>query len=742
MNILDTSRRGTILNQAPPFETAAPAGGAATAESQPVVANLVSIVRRQKWVILGCVVGALLLGVAVTMLMTPLYTAAATIEIQRETGNIAGTEDSEEQSRQASLDQEFYQTQYGLLEARSLAEAVALDLRLVDDPAFFEMFDPGEAGEWFVDGRLAAGASTREERARVAGEILLGQISVEPERQSRLVRLEFTSPDPALSKRVVDSWSENFVEQTLERRFDATSYAREFLEERLGQLRTRINESEQQLVDYAARQGIVNLPSNAVGGVQSAGTVERSLIAEDVVALNRELAQATADRIEAQSRLSGAGASTTESLDNLAIGRMRERRAELAADHARLMTQFEPEYPPAAALQSQLDEIDQAISREEGRVSRTLQETYRAANAREAALQARLEGLKGGLVDERRRSIQYNIIEREVDTNRQLYDALLQRYKEIGVAGGVGINNISVVDQAELPSVPSSPNLLLNLGLALLLGAGLGIAAALVLEQLDEGVADPSETMQLLGAPLLGTVPVDADNDPVHSLDDPKSVLSEAYLSLRTSLSFATDHGVPKSFAVTSTRPAEGKSTTSVALARALARSNVRTLLVDGDMRSPSLHSLFEVKNRLGLSNFLSGTEDLEELVHATPVANLSLMTAGPQPPNAAELLSSERFRHLLQLLGTRFDHIVVDAPPVLGLADAPLIGNAVEGVVFVLEAHGTKKGSARVAISRLRAAHAQVIGGVITKFDAQKASYGYGYDYGYGYSYGDKKGS
>jgi capsular exopolysaccharide synthesis family protein len=246
--------------------------------------------------------------------------------------------------------------------------------------------------------------------------------------------------------------------------------------------------------------------------------------------------------------------------------------------------------------------------------------------------------------------------------------------------------------------------------------------------------------MQLLGAPLLGTVPVDADNDPVHSLDDPKSVLSEAYLSLRTSLSFATDHGVPKSFAVTSTRPAEGKSTTSVALARALARSNVRTLLVDGDMRSPSLHSLFEVKNRLGLSNFLSGTEDLDELVHTTPVANLSLMTAGPQPPNAAELLSGERFRHLLQLLGTRFDHIVVDAPPVLGLADAPLIGNAVEGVVFVLEAHGTKKGSARVAISRLRAAHAQVIGGVITKFDAQKATYGYGYDYGYGYSYGDKK--
>jgi capsular exopolysaccharide synthesis family protein len=701
-------------------------------ERAPMLAQLLSILRRRKWIILGAITAALLVGLLVTLLTTPLYTASATLEIRREGNSFVDVQGAEPKA--AFIDQEFYQTQYGLLRARSLAERVATDLRLYDDQRFFETFSAPQAGTWFENGRPLPGASTRDERIRVAGDILIDNLTVSPERLSRLVVISFTSPDPALSKRVVDAWSANFIQQTLERRFEATSYARRFLEQRLQQLRGRIDQSERQLVDYASREGIVNLPATGRGEGGAAQGGERSLIAEDLVALNQELAQAIADRMRAQSRLSSSAGTATESLQYGAIGSLRQRRAELAAEYARLMTQFEPQYPAALALQTQLQQIDRAISREEARVQSSLREAYQSSVTRERSLQSRVDQLKAGMLDLRRRSIQYNIIQRDADTNRQLYDALLQRYKEIGVAGGVGVNNIVLVDTAELPQRPSSPSIPLNMALALMLGALAGVGGALALEQIDEAFADPTEVQEALGLPLLGTVPRISSGDPLSELNDRKSPLSEAYFSVHTSLAFSTDHGVPKSCAVTSTRPGEGKSTTSYAIARALARANQRTLLVDADMRSPSIHHFLGIANESGLSNYLTGSDDLAALVTRTTHDGLYAMTAGPQPPSAAELLSSDRFDKLVKELSERFDNVVFDAPPIMGLADAPLIGSRVEGIIYVVETHGTKRSLARLAIARLSAANAQIIGAVLTKFDAKRASYGYGYDYGYGY--------
>ena len=223
--------------------------------------------------------------------------------------------------------------------------------------------------------------------------------------------------------------------------------------------------------------------------------------------------------------------------------------------------------------------------------------------------------MKGGILDLRRRSIQYNIFQREVDTNRQLYDGLLQRYKEIGVAGGVGVNNVSVVDVADVPERPSSPRIYLNLMLSLVFGLVLGSLAALALEQIDEAVADPEEIERNLGLPLLGAVPKSLDTDPIASLADRKSDLVEAYLAVQTNLQFSTEHGVPQSLAVTSTRPAEGKSTTALALATMLSRAGKRVILIDGDMRSPSVHHFAGVPNSKGLSNYLSGSDDIKSLI-------------------------------------------------------------------------------------------------------------------------------
>ena len=705
----------------------------AEADETSFVAHYLRIALRWRWVILGVIGAAMLLGLIATFLMTPQYTAVSTIEIARESGQVTDFQGVEREAGVA--DQEFYQTQYGLLRARSLAERVASQLRLIDNPAFFDMF--GEHDEDAPEFQLANGrypASGRPERRRVAGQILLDNLGIEPARLSRLVDISFTSPDAEFSARVSNAWAENYIESNLERKVQATSYGRQQLQEQLTEFKSRLDASQRQLVDYASRQGIINLPA----GQSSSGgpTQERSIVADDLAALNEALADATADRIQAEARArqqSGSG-TAIEALTNPAINQLRQRRAELAAEYQQLMVRFEPGYPAAEALQAQIAQLDGSIAREEGRVSSSLQANYRAALQREQTLLARVNGLKADFLDLRRRSIQYNIFQQEVDTNRVLYDGLLQRFKEIGIAGGIGVNNIAIVDPANVPQFPSSPRLMINLLLSILAGLALGVTLALLLEQLDETIADPAEVDRRLGLPLLGVVPKMRDEEPRDALLDRKSDLVDAYLAVQTNLGFTTEHGVPRSFAVTSTRPAEGKSTTALALATTLARGHRKVILVDGDMRSPSVHHLGGVDHENGLSNFLAGEDSLEGMTFEMADLGITAMSAGPIPPNAAELLTGNRLGVLIERLLEIYDHVVIDSPPVMGLADAPLIASRVEGVIYVVQSHGIRSKVIKTALGRLRNSHARIFGSVLTKFEARKAQYGYGYEYGYDY--------
>ena len=698
----------------------------------PAIRRYMRIAVRWRYVIMGITVACVVLGLIVTLLMTPKYTAESTVEISRESDRVTNIQGVD---RDASVaDQEFYQTQYGLLRSRSLSERVATQLRLVDDSKFFEMFGASRDEPAF---QLTAGrypVTGRAIRTRVAGEVLLDHMGVTPTRLSRLVDIRFTSPDPAFSTRIANAWAENFIQTNLERKVQATSYGRNMLQTQLAQTKDRLDASQRQLVAYASAQRIINLP--AQGGSDGRGTSERSIVADDLAALNTALNQAVADRIQTEARYQQAGRSgaSTEALRNVAINNLRQRRAELAAEYQRLMTQFEPGYPSARAVQSQMDQLDRSISREENRVSGSLEADYREALGRERSLQAKVDGLKSSYLDLRRRSIQYNIYQQEVDTNRALYDGLLQRFKEIGVAGGVGVNNISIVDPADVPQKPSSPRLFLNLALSLIVGLALGGLTAFALEQVDEAIADPAEVERRLGLPLLGTVPKLDHGTPKEALQDRKSDLVDAYLAIQTNLAFATEHGVPRSFAVTSTRPAEGKSTTSMALATTLARAQRKVILIDGDMRSPSIHHLGGVDHNRGLSNYLSGQEDIETMTFQMADLGITAMSAGPIPPNAAELLTGNRLSELINRLLEEFDHVVIDSPPVMGLADAPLIASRVEGVIYAVESHGIRSSMVKTALGRLASANVRVFGGVLTKFEARKAHYGYGYDYGYGY--------
>jgi capsular exopolysaccharide synthesis family protein len=404
------------------------------------------------------------------------------------------------------------------------------------------------------------------------------------------------------------------------------------------------------------------------------------------------------------------------------------------------MVQFEPDYPVARGIAEKLRAIDVALARETKRISGSRQQEYREAMARESELRDRVTRLKQQLDTQQRASIQYAVFQREADTNRQLYDALLQRYKEIGIAGITGISNIAVVESAQVPSAPSAPNLRINLVLALLVGVVLAAVTVFGLEQIDECVRVPGQVQAELKTALLGTIPT-AEEDFEAELQDVKSLVYEAYFSVRSNLSFTTSHGFPRTLMVTSSQPGEGKSSTSLALAIVLGRTDKRVLLVDGDLRSPSVHDLVHCENIAGVSNVLSGDDDWRSLVRETALKNVSVLTSGPVPPSAAELLSGDRLAMMLAQWSQSYDHVIIDSPPVLGLTDAPLLSRAVEGSIFVVESHGIAIRAIRASLARLHMVHAHVFGVVLTKVAQHRSGYGYGGGYGYGYGrhYGEQ---
>lgn len=701
-----------------------------SAQQTPILVQYWQVVLRHKIAIAAILSVCVAVGVIVTLLMTPYFTSTSRIEISREQESVTNVE-GVTSSDGAGPNLEFYQTQYSLLESRSLAERVVRARNLASKDDFFETFGvvPSDSG-FLTETPRTQSAAQRNERLKLATDLLQEHISVSPIRGSSLVDVSFESPNSLLSAEVANAWIEQFISSNLDRRFNSTADARKFLEEQLAELKQRLEDSERSLSGYADNKEIITLSSEQTADGKTVS--QKTLASSNLESLNAELAQATADRIVAESE-ARQRSGNKNALANAALNSLREERAKAQAEYAKLMVQFEPEYPAAKAIESQISALNASIAAEEARSRTGTSARYSEAVEREQKLQRQVDRLKSQFSGERRDSIQYNIFQREVDTNRQLYDGLLQRYKEIGVAG-VGTNNISVVDRAQPAKSPSSPELLLNVALSILAGLGLAAAYLFVMEQIDQTVNDPGDLKSKFGIASLGSIPDFEKEDVLECLTDKKSTAWEAYLSIRTSLSFLTDHGVPRSFLLTSTRPNEGKSTSSLALAAVLAGTGKRILLIDGDMRNPSLHKMIGIENIAGLSNNLSGTDDLAQLIHQKTSFGFDTMTAGPIPPNAAELLSSTRMQELVTKLGESYDTVIIDAPPVLGLADIPLLANAVEGVIFTIEAGAVKMRGIQSAIERVQSSRAHIFGGIVTKLPQQHADYSYGYAYQYSY--------
>lgn len=684
------------------------------------------------WIlIVACVGGCIVAGIGITLLMTPIYKAATTVQIEREATKVLDMQDVQpvEQAMEA---ERFMRTQIDLIMSRSLAIRVADKLGLIRDDSFLQRMRIKPAvGDFTVE-------EARDIRRNQVLQTLLKNLSVESNRSSRIVQINFQSPDSALAAKLANSFAENYIGANLDRRFESTAYARDFLERRLAQTKARLEESERQTIAYSGQQQLIDASEGE--GTQVRGP--RSLTTANLVQLNSAYSTARAERLEAEERWDQARRgnvfSQPEVLANQAILLLTQKRAELSAEYQEKGKVFKADYPTMMSLAAQITELDNQIKREAGNIRSSIQTAYAVARQQEDSLARDVRRLKAATLDEQNRSIRFNILRREADTNRVLYDALLQRYKEIGLAGGVVANNLSIVDRAEPPTTASSPKTSINLALALLGGLLLGLLLAIGRERFDDTVRTPDDLREKIGLPLVGVVPVLPNNTtPAEALADIRSDMSEAYYSIRTSLQFTTSHGVPPTLLVTSSTQSEGKSTTATAIAMSFARIGSRVLIIDGDLRKPSLHRVFALPNEKGFSNVLAGQLPLEEAIQQAETTGLSFLSSGPLPPNPGELLAGPSFGLTLAKASTLFDLVVIDGPPVMGLADAPMIAAIAGGTVFVIEAGRTHRGQAKVAVNRLRETHAHLLGAILTKLDRRTSAYGTDYSYAYSYRYG-----
>lgn len=689
--------------------------------------TLLRIVHHWRWLVLGAVILGLAGAILSTLMTTPVYRSTVILEANPPTVSVSDEQSKEMQ--ESSLNPiDFVATQVGLLQSRAVAERTAQELNLANNPAVVSQDADASV-------RLRAATGLVKEGLRVTA----------PE-EGTLVRFTYDSTNPQLAAQIANGIADSFINTALQRRYEASAYARNFLERQINKTRSDLEHSERALVAYAQKEGIISTTTTGAGADGKSSGEATSLQGQSLSRLNDALSDAMARRVAAegayrQSLAIGPTADVTSATQILTT-----QRATLQAEYQQKRTFLKPDHPEMQSLRSQISELDRQIARQttqmqSGRTNTLLGE-YRAAVSSEQALQGRVSALKGDVLNLRGRSIQYNIFQREVDTNRTLYDGLLQRYKEIGVAGGIGMAPVSIVDRAIVPFLPFKPNLFTNLLLGLGLGLLAGVAGAIGFEFLHDTIKSREDVRRKLSLPCLGVVPKTLAKDTfVEDLKNPTSIVSEAYSAIVAALRFSTESGMPKVLLVTSTQSGEGKSSTALALAQNFARRERRVLLIDSDLRKPAFKA---ASDNVGLSKLLTTDDPLADHVLLTQHPNLGLLPSGPVPPNPADLLATPRIRKIIAEATEQFDLVVIDGPPTLGLADSPLLASAAGNLLFVVESGKTRTRAAIEALNRLEATGAHILGATLTKslesgggYGYGRYGYGYGGGYGYGYGYG-----
>ena len=687
------------------------------------------IILRRKWIVITFFIAVVTTVTLGTFMMKPQYKATVAIKIDKENPNILTFKDVYAVERP---EEDYYQTQYKVLKSRNLARRVIRQMKLDVNPEFSEQ----KPGTVQASSFLKKEPLNREDGIDSALiDSFIQRIEVSPQQKSRLVNVSFSSYDPQLSARVTDAIAKSFIDLNIESKFEATQQAREWLEKQLDIMKAKVEQAEEKLNEYASKNEILffetTVDKEGRGGSENIMTKKLS-------ELSTEMTAATSDRIQKEALYNEIRSSETESsslvMGNALILSLKKDYAALESEYNQNLKIYKPDYPKMVKLKELTEQIKKKIDAETKKIITSTKKDYEAAIKRESYLKSAFEKQKKDALDLNNRSVQYQILKREADTNKELYNGLLQRLKETGISASLTASNIQILDRAEVPKNPFKPKKVLNIFLSLIVGLFGGIGLAFFAEYLDNTVKTPEDIEKKILMPSLGLVPLYRNHDstktipPVEFIShaDTKSLMSEAYTSIRTFLLFSTAGKPPKVMMVTSARREEGKTTTSINTSISLTKSDARVILIDADMRRPRLHKAFKVSNTKGLSSFLSGNEEFSEtLIKHTSVPGLDIMTAGPLPPNPAELLSSYRLRDLIDGLYALYDFIIFDTPPILGLADAAITSTQTDGVILVVRSGETPKEAAQQAKKILESVNAKVLGVVLNGISESNMKYG-----------------
>jgi capsular exopolysaccharide synthesis family protein len=710
------------------------------------LSDLLGMILKHKWTLLLVVLVSTCIAGVNTFRLRPTYRATTVLQIDRAAARVVDFSRGNVDTDQASVDEYMgLKTQYELLRSRSLAERVIDELQLdrsraAGSPAAAAATpaaSPASADGYI--GRIVSGYRKLSTPSTTDAEILgreavvgafLGALAVEPIPNSRLVRVSVDNADPALAAKIANTMAQIYVSLGQERRVESSSYAKSFLEDQIKQMKVKLEESERRLNQYAQKKEILTLDDKT------------SAINQTYVDYAGALAKAEQERIKYEAlynEVKNDPERATQSQDNKTIQVYKEQKAKLEQEYQQNLRIYKPDYPKMQQIHAQIAEVDAQIRKEMLSVTAVIKTQYEAARSQENLLRERLNATRKQVLSTQDNSIDLNLLKREADTNRQLYDSLLERLKQVNIYSNLTTNNLSIVDAAAIPLFPYKPNLQSNLIAGLGIGLFLGLCMVFLLEYLDDSIRFPDMVERALGVPLMGVVPMgdkrrgDANAIAIDVHADPRSNMAEAYRSVRTALQFSTSHGAPKRLLVTSTTRDEGKSTTALALAINFSQMGHHVLLVDGDMRNPSIHKMLGIPNELGLSNLLSDDARGETLIQPTVVPNLSVLTAGPSPPNPVDLLMGPKLMAMLdKASAVGISHVIVDGPPILGIADSIVLGNQIQDMLFIVRAGSTRKANIRDALRRLRLSGLAPRGAVLT-FAQARALQGYGAYYGYG---------
>ena len=702
------------------------------------------VLYKRRWVAVPGFLLVFLWGAIGTIRAVPIYEARTQILIEKDARRATSINTVLEE-RESWYADDFYPTQYRVLQSRSLALRTAEALQTQKTEQV-----PPEPGLSFSLGGLVGTAvsavrgwfgpepvSVAEPEAlpidapsaRVAAlaDRVQAGIVVVPVRNSRLVDLKFASPDPEFAAIVVNLHAQAYIAQSLEFRTEATTQTNAWLNTQLEEQRILVEQSERQLQEYKEQNNATSVDDR------------QNIIVQKLNALNDQLVQARIERVnkEVQVQAIAERRARGESLESfpavLASPVVQRLRSDIQAketERARLGTQYGPAYPAMRDLASQIELAHRELNAEIDKVVGGIQAEFQTARAREQALERSLAGQQQESLGLDRKMLEYSALEREAQSNRQLYENLLARSKETGAANEYRGSSIQVIDRAEVPVYPILPRTQRDLMVAMVAGLVMAFGLAFGFEYFDSRIKLPEEVKTHLNLPFLGMIPAfsggDKDGESPLLHPDAPPAFSEAIRAVRTAVLFSSAEEGSRSVVVTSTGPHEGKTLVSSSLAITLAQAGQRTIVVDADMRRPRMHEALGRSQEPGLSNVLVGEAALADATRATSVPNLTLLAAGHIPPNPVELLCSPKYNDLIAELKRRFDWVVIDAPPVMPVTDAAVVANNSSGVLFVIGSEMTPRHNAAAAIEQLKSANAKFIGAVLNKVHIQRHSYYY----------------